>query len=55
MGRREGEKHQCVVVSCAPPAGDAATNQARALTGNQTSDPFVSRPVLNPLSHTNQG
>ena len=28
---------------------------ACALTGNQTSDPLVHRPVLNPLSHTSQG
>ena len=26
MGEREGEKHQCVVVSCAPPTGDLACN-----------------------------
>ena len=31
------------------------TTQACALTGNQTGDPLVSRPVLNPLSHTTQG
>ena len=29
--------------------------QARALTGNQISDPLVHRPALNPLSHTSQG
>ena len=29
--------------------------QACALTGNQTSDLSVCRPVLNPLSHTSQG
>ena len=29
--------------------------QACALTGNQTSDPLVHRPVLNLLSHTSQG
>ena len=29
--------------------------QARALTGNWTSNPLVRRPVLNPLSHTRQG
>ena len=28
--------------------------QACALTGNQTSDLSVLRPVLNPLSHTSQ-
>ena len=25
-GKREGEKHQCVVVSCVPPTGDLACN-----------------------------
>ena len=25
-GEREGEKHQCVVASCTPPAGDLAYN-----------------------------
>ena len=29
--------------------------QAGALTGNQTRDPLVHRPTLNPLSHTSQG
>ena len=32
---REGEKHQCVVASCAPPTGDPAHNPGLcALTGN---------------------
>ena len=30
-------------------------DQACALTGNQTNDPLVRRPVLNPLSYTSQG
>ena len=51
---REGEKHQCVVASCMPPAGDLATTQACALTGNQTGDPLVHRPAFNPLSHSSQ-
>ena len=29
--------------------------QACALAGNQTGDPLLHRPVLNPLSHTIQG
>ena len=29
--------------------------QACALTGNQTSNPLVHRPMLNPLSYTSQG
>ena len=55
-GEREGEKHQCVVASCAPPTGDLTwpATQACALTGNWTSDPLVHRPALNPLSHTSQ-
>ena len=54
-GEREGEKHQCVVVSCSFPTGDLPTTQAYALTGNQAGDPLVRRPALNPLSHTSQG
>ena len=38
-----------------PLLGTWPTTQACALTGNQTSDPSVHRPVLNPLSHTSQG
>ena len=33
---KEGETHQCVVASRAPPAGGLATTQACALTGNRT-------------------
>ena len=54
-GGREGEKHQCVVASGAPPTGDLAHNPTCARTGNPTGDPLVCRPVLNPLSHTSQG
>ena len=52
-GEREGEKHECVVASCALPTWPAT--RACALTGNQTRDPLVRRLVLNPLSHTSQG
>ena len=38
-----------------PQPGTCPATQAGALTGNQTSDPLVRRPVLNPLSHTSQG
>ena len=38
-----------------PELGTWLTTQACALTGNQTSDPLVLRPTLNPLSHTSQG
>ena len=36
------------------PLGTWPKTQASALTGNETNDPLVCRPVLNPLSHTNQ-
>ena len=49
---REGEKHQYVVASYSP---YWPSTQACALTGNQTSNPLVCRPALNPLSHTSQG
>ena len=54
-GEREGEKHQCVVASHAPLLGTCPATQACALTGNQTGNPLVLRPALNPLSHTIQG
>ena len=38
-----------------PQLGTWPTTQACALTGNQTSDLLLRRPVLNPLSHTSQG
>ena len=40
---------------CLPHAPIGPTTQARALTGNQTSNPLVHRPALNPLGHTSQG
>ena len=52
---KEGEKHQCVVVFHMPLLETWPATQARALTGNQTSDPLVHRQELNPLSHTSQG
>ena len=53
-GEREGEKHQCVGASCTPPTGDLAQGVC-VLTGNQTSNSWVHRLALNPLSHTSQG
>ena len=53
-GEREGEKHQCVVVSQVPHTVDLAHKPAYAPTGNQTTDPWVHRPVFNALSHTSQ-
>ena len=38
-----------------PLLGTWPATQARALTGNGTSDPLFFRPALNPLSHTSQG
>ena len=38
-----------------PQMGPWPATQAHALAGNQTSDPLVHRPALNPLSHTSQG
>ena len=37
-----------------PLLGTWPATQACALTGNRTVDPLVSRPALNPLSHTSQ-
>ena len=54
-GEREGEKHQCVAAPHVPLLGTWPATQARAPTGNRTSDPLVYRPVLNPLKHTSQG
>ena len=52
---REGEEHQCVVVSCASPTRDPPATQACALTGNRTGDPLVHRLGLSPLSHRSRG
>ena len=38
-----------------PLLGTQPETQACALTGNQTGDPLVHRPALNPLSYTSQG
>ena len=45
----------CGCLSHTPHLGNLTTTQARALTGNQTSDPLVCRPVLRPLSCPSQG
>ena len=37
-----------------PLLGTWPRTQAYALTGNQTGDPLVRRPLLNPLSYTSQ-
>ena len=52
---RDGEKHWLVASCTCPQLGTWPTTQACALTGNQTGDLTVHRPMLNPLSHTTQG
>ena len=51
-GRREGEKHQCMVASCAPPTGDLACNPGICSKWNQIRNPLVLVPTLNPLSYS---
>ena len=56
--RRENERERNINVwwtLTPPPLGTWPTTQACAVAGNQTSNPLVPRPVLNPLSHTGQG
>ena len=60
MGRGEREKLMCERnIDWLPlthaPTGDWPATQACALTGNQTVNPLVLRPALNPPSHTSQG
>ena len=45
----------CGCLSHDPLLGTWPTAQACALTGNQTSDPFIHRLALNRLSHITQG
>ena len=54
-GERKGDKHWSVASYIRPLLGTWPTTQAGALTGNQTGNLLGHRPVLNPLSHTNQG
>ena len=49
-GEREGNSSVWLPLT-RPALGTWPATQACALTGNQTSDPLVRRPVLNPLSH----
>ena len=55
---REKERERNINVwlplSC-PLLGTWPTTQTCAQTGNQTGNPLVCRPALNPLSHTSQG
>ena len=53
-----GERERSINVwlpPAGPQMGAQPTTQAWALPGNQTHDPLVHRPALNPLSHTSQG
>ena len=45
----------CGWFSCTPLLGTWSPTHACALTGNQTGNPLVHRPALNPLSYTSQG
>ena len=42
-GEREGEKHQCVLVSHAPPTGDLACNPGICPDWGSNQQPFVSQ------------
>ena len=52
---REEEKHHCVVASHAPLTADLACNPGTCPNWALISDPFIHRPVLNPLSYTIEG
>ena len=54
-GEREGEKHQCVVASCAPPTGDWAHIPGMCPDWESNRRPFNSQASTLPLSHTSQG
>ena len=53
-GEREGEEHECVVDSRAPPTGGPACNPGMCPDWESKLDPLVLRLPLRPLSHTNQ-
>ena len=50
-GEREGEKHQCVVVSHVPPTGHLTNSPGMCPNWESNWHPLVHRPVLNPLSY----
>ena len=55
---KEGERERNInmwLPLAQPQLGTWPATEACALTGNQTSDLLVRRPVLNPLSYTSQG
>ena len=51
---RERNINMWLPLAC-PLLGTWPATKACALIGNQTGDPLVCRPALNPLSHTSQG
>ena len=54
LGLERGRETMWLPLTC-PLLGTWPTTQACALTENQTSDPLVCRPALNPLSYTSWG
>ena len=53
-GRRDGEKHQCVVASHLPPCWGPGLKPRQCPDWESNCDPLVHRPMHNPLSHTRQ-
>ena len=53
--RKRGREINVWLPLVRPLLGTWPTTEACALTGNQTGDALVHRPVLSPLSHTSQG
>ena len=54
-GRKRGREINVWLPLGCPLLGTWPATQACALTGNQTSDPLLHSPALNPLSHASQG
>ena len=57
-GRKEKERDRNINVWLPPTCPlleTCSTTQSCALSGNQTGDPLVDRPALNPLSHSSHG
>ena len=54
-GEIEGEEHQWWLPLVRPLLGTWPTTQACALTGSQTGDPLVRRPMFSALSYPSQG
>ena len=52
---KERQKHQCVVASRAPPAGDVACNPGMCPDWGSNWRPFGLQAGLTPLSHSSQG